>query len=146
MCSSDLLTPGITFPEVVSRIEIKKDGVISVTEPPDPTNPKAVQNPPTNVGNIMLHTFSPECQFVPCGDNVFVLNRKQHRGSLACMPGLHGTGVLRQGYLEDSNVDPQHEFETLQKLQEQAHVLEQAANLLKLPNGRMSDQTKPLVK
>jgi flagellar basal body rod protein FlgG len=61
-------------------------------------------------------------------------------------PGLEGRGVLRQGYLEDSNVDPQLEFETLQKLQEQANVLEQAAHLLKITNGPMSDQTKPLLK
>jgi flagellar basal-body rod protein FlgG len=137
-----ILMPGVDFPEVVSRIEIKKDGSIFVTEPPDPSDPKPVHNPPTNVGNVMLHTFSPECQFVPCGDNVFVVSRKEKRNWVS-RPGLGGTGILRQGWLEESNVDRQQEFESLQKLQEHAHVLEHAAHLLTLTDGPISDRTKP---
>jgi hypothetical protein len=42
--------------------------------------------------------------------------------------------------------DPQQEFETLQKLQEQANFLEQAARLLKATNGPTSGQSKAPVK
>jgi flagellar basal body rod protein FlgG len=50
---------------------------------------------------------------------------------------------LRQGYIEESNVDPQQEFETLQQLQEHTRVLEQAAQLLQLTDGPLREQAKP---
>ena len=141
-----ILMPRASFPDDATKIEITKDGVIWVNEAQDDADAKtgAIR---TNIGNMQLHTFPTETDFVPCGDDVFMVKvTGRYQPGLIGTPGMSPRGVLRQGYLEDSNVDPQQEFETLQKLQEQAHVLEQAAQLLKFPNGPMSDQTKPLLK
>jgi len=45
-------------------------------------------------------------------------------------PGTNGHGFLRQGCLEDSNVDVRQELEELARLAAQAQALEQAARLL----------------
>jgi flagellar basal body rod protein FlgG len=49
-------------------------------------------------------------------------------------PGFSGHGFLRQGCLEESNVDVKHEFEDLARLSAQLQTLEQAARLLQ-PGG-----------
>ncbi len=141
-----ILCPSLSIAEDAFDIKIAADGNVSLLEPPDAPDDQKAQSR-FNVGNIQLHTFPPESEFVPCGDNVFLVHCKgRYQGGLIGTPGMSGRGVLRQGYLEDSNVDPQQEFETLQKLQEQARVLEQAAQLLKLTDGRLSDGAKPSVK
>jgi flagellar basal-body rod protein FlgG len=143
-----ILCPSLTIAEDAFDIKIAADGDVSLLEPPDGRDAKNAQSR-FHIGNIQLHTFPTDSEFIPCGDNVFVVKRKgqyQGGGGLIGTPGMSPRGVLRQGYLEDSNVDPQQEFETLQKLQEQANVLEQAAQLLKVTNGPTSDRTKPLLK
>jgi flagellar basal body rod protein FlgG len=120
--------------------------VIWATEPPDTTDPNAGINR-TNIGNIQLHTFAPDCEFVRCGDNVFVVTRNgRYPGALIGAPGMSRRGVLRQGCLEESNVDRQQEFENLQKLEQQARVLEEAAPLLRFTQSPDGNRTMPLVK
>ncbi len=141
-----ILCPSLSIAEDAFDIKIGADGFVSLLEPPDGPDDKNAQSR-INIGNIQLTTFTKDSEFIPCGDNVFVVKRKgRYQGGLVGTPGMCGRGVLRQGYLEDSNVDPQQEIETLQKPQEQAHVLEQAVHLLELPNGPMSDRAKPLLK
>ena len=49
-------------------------------------------------------------------------------------PGVSGHGFIRQGCLEESNVDVKHELEDLARLAAQLQALEQAARLLQ-PGG-----------
>ena len=134
-----VLTPRVTIPDDAGDIKITNDGVISLLEAGYTTR--------TQIGNIQLHTFAEDCELVPCGDNVVELKfKRQHGSNWIGNPGMNGNGVLRQGCLEDSNVDPQQEFETLQKLQEQAHVLEQAAQLLRFTQSPDGSRTTPPAK
>ena len=45
-------------------------------------------------------------------------------------PGTNGHGFVRQGCLEDSNVDLKQEVEALARLAEQAQMLQQAGRLM----------------
>jgi flagellar basal-body rod protein FlgG len=137
-----ILSPRLEIPERVSNIEITTDGRVRVTEPGESADGNPRQDR-TDVGGIFLNSLPPDCEFTPCGDNVYLAKLKKHQGISAGMPGQSGWGELRQGYIEGSNVDPQQEFETLQKLQEHTRVLEQAAQLLQLTDGPLREQAKP---
>ncbi len=139
-----LFQPALLFPERISKIEITTDGIVRVTEPEESRDGKTRLDQ-FNIGNIQLCSLPPDCEFIPCGDNVYFARTKKHYFS-AAMPGYAGYGVLRQGFIEESNVDPQHEFETLQKLQEQTHLLQQAAQLLQVKNGPVREQAEPQAK
>jgi flagellar basal-body rod protein FlgG len=139
-----LQTP-LSFSERVSNIEITTDGIVRVTEPEESRDGKTRLDQ-FNIGNIQLHWLPPDCDLTPCGDNVYLVKREKHRNIWIGTPGQAGYGELRQGYIEESNVDPQQEFETLQKLQEQKNILERAAQLLQLTNGPLREQAKSQVK
>jgi flagellar basal-body rod protein FlgG len=140
-----IVVPSLRFPEPMSNVEITTDGIVWVTEPSESADGKSKEDR-INIGTICLNSLPPNCEFTPCGDNVYLAKLKKHQGIRASMPGHAGYGELRQGYIEESNVDPQQEFETLRKLQGQAHVLEHAAQLLQLTNGSSSEPAKPQAK
>jgi flagellar basal-body rod protein FlgG len=140
-----ILISGIDIPEGASNVEITTDGIVWVTEPSESADGKSKEDR-INIGTICLNSLPPNCEITPCGDNVYLAKLKKHQGIGASMPGHAGYGELRQGYIEESNVDPQQEFETLRKLQGQAHVLEHAAQLLQLTNGSSSEPAKPQAK
>jgi flagellar basal-body rod protein FlgG len=129
-----LLCPIATVPKGAYKIEFGTDGLIWVTEPQESADPKAGEDR-TNIGTLSLCSFPPDCTFTPCGDNVFLPKFNKHDGPYVGMPEHWGRGKLRQGCLEESNVDPQQELEDLQKLQQHALILEQAAHLLHLGDG-----------
>ncbi len=140
-----IVVPSLRLPEPMSNVEITTDGIVWVMEPSESADGKSKEDR-INIGTIYLNSLPPNCEFTPCGDNVYLAKLKKHQGIGAAMPGHAGYGELRQGSIEESNVDPQQEFETLQKLQEQAHVLEHAAQLLQLTNGPTREQGKPQAK
>lgn len=116
-----LLCPITTVRRGASKIDITSDGVEYVS----------VEDQRIQVGTLQLHSLCTDWALIPCGDAVFLVRYNGERLSgLIGMPGIEGLGELRQGSLEDSNVDPQEELEELQKLRRQADALEQAARLL----------------
>ncbi len=111
MASSDIgraLLPSLTIPPSATQITISGDGQVSVLEPPN-TNP-------TPIGNIQLAKFINPQGLIKLGQNLY----QQCDGSGAAQvqnPGLNGNGLLKQGYLETSNVDPTTELVSLIKTQ-----------------------------
>jgi flagellar basal-body rod protein FlgG len=126
-----ILVPSIRVPEGASDIEIGTEGAISVAGPRGATESKNDAYR-ISIGTLLLVSLRPDCTFTPCGDNVFLAGVTKHDGFAGATPGYAGFGEVRQGCFEESNVDPQQEFEDLQKLQQHAHILERAANLLHL--------------
>jgi flagellar basal-body rod protein FlgG len=140
-----IVIPSLGIPERASNFEITTDGRVRFTEPAESTNGKPREDL-VDVGGIALNSLPLGCEVTPCGDNVYLAHLKKHQGIGGGMPGQAGYGELRQGYIEESNVDPQQEFETLQKLQEQTRVLEHAAQLLQLTSGPLREPVKPQAK
>jgi flagellar basal-body rod protein FlgG len=107
MTSADVgyvLQPNLSIPPQATQITITGDGVVSVLEPPN-TNP-------STVGNIQTVTFINPQGLVQLGQNLY----QQSAGSgspLIGAPGLEGRGLLKQGYLEASNVEPVTELVNL---------------------------------
>jgi flagellar basal-body rod protein FlgG len=136
-----ILTPRLQTPRGVTKIDISADGLVFVTEPGRAADPKDGDNR-TNIGTFDLNSFPPDCTFTPCGDGVFLVRwgDKRH-GVDVSTPGNGGFGVLRQGCLEESNVDPQQELEDLQKIERHAQILEQAARLLHPQNSSNAGST-----
>jgi flagellar basal-body rod protein FlgG len=116
-----LLIPITHVPDGATKIKITSGGVEYAT-----VNDREVQ-----IGMRSLHSLLTDCNLTPCGDSVFLVryNGERNADSIGD-PGIYGRGELRQGCLEESNVDPQQELDDLQKLQQHADALEQAARLL----------------
>jgi flagellar basal-body rod protein FlgG len=67
---------------------------------------------PQTVGQINLATFINESGLEAIGDNLF-LETPASGQATASTPGSTGFGILRQGYLEVSNVNPVSEITSL---------------------------------
>ena len=95
------LQPGITIPEDALSITIGKDGVISVSQPGNPT--------PTEVGTVQLSDFVNPAGLQPIGQNLF-LETAASGSPQTGTAGLNGLGTLAQGSLETSNVNTVEEL------------------------------------
>jgi flagellar basal-body rod protein FlgG len=104
LASADLgrpLQPAISIPPGATQITISGDGVVSVLEPPN-TNP-------TNIGQIQTATFVNPQGLIQMGQNLY--QQSDATGSPQTgAPGQEARGLLQQGYLEASNVDPTTEL------------------------------------
>jgi len=89
------LDPQITFPSGVTQISISEDGVVNAV-PPGETSP-------TTYGQITLATFINPAGLSPLGNNLYAANTTSG-DAVDSNPGLNGTGNVRQGMLETSNV------------------------------------------
>ena len=137
-----VLTPPLTIPKRASNVEIMTDGRVRVTVTGKSKDDKPREDQ-LYVGVITLFfPFLPDCEFTPCGDNVFVAHLKKHQGIGQGMPGQSGYGELRQGCIEESNVVPQQELESLQKLQKQTLALKTQVQLLQPTTGSLGGSTK----
>jgi len=104
------LEPPITIPEGVSRdgIAISADGIVSVLEPGETEI--------SEIGTIQLSTFPNPAGLRQIGENLYVPSTASGDASEG-NPGQDGRGMLRQGFLEGSNVDPVTELVNLIKTQ-----------------------------
>lgn len=90
------LDPAITLPSNVSDIDINRSGEVFAFTPD--------QEVPTLAGRLQLATFINEAGLEALGDNMF-------RETLASgqafngLPDEEGVGIIRQGYVENSNVN-----------------------------------------
>jgi flagellar basal-body rod protein FlgG len=102
------LDPSITLPKSTTQINISADGVITALV--------AGKTQPTQVGTLQLTNF-----INPQGLNQLGGGLYQETDSsgppVTGTPGTNGTGMIQQGYLEESNVDPVKELVTLIKTQ-----------------------------
>jgi flagellar basal-body rod protein FlgG len=90
------LDPGIVVPERTQNIEISEDGVVMAYVEDDPE--------PVELGRLTLATFINEAGLRPMGNNLLEATVASGE-ELQANPGEAGIGLIRQGYLENSNVN-----------------------------------------
>jgi flagellar basal-body rod protein FlgG len=88
--------PGVVVPERTQSIEISEQGVIMAYVENDPE--------PVELGRLTLATFINEAGLRPMGNNL-LQGTVAAGDELPANPGDPGIGVIRQGYLENSNVN-----------------------------------------
>jgi flagellar basal-body rod protein FlgG len=95
------LSPAITIPADALSITISRDGIVSVSQPGNPT--------PAEVGNIQLATFVNPGGLQSVGENLFVETASSGTPT-PNTPGSNGAGLLNQGMVETSNVNVAEEL------------------------------------
>lgn len=98
------LVPDITIPDDARSLSISADGEIYAYFN-DRTEPELL-------GQITLASFSNAKGLEAIGSNLF-LESSASGPALVATPGTDGLGTLRQGYLENSSVDPVREVTEL---------------------------------
>jgi flagellar basal-body rod protein FlgG len=112
-----LLEPNIQVPNDTVDISISGDGVVSVRT--------QSSNELQNVGQIQLARFINPEGMLQLGENLYQATDASGT-SLISNPGLDGTGLVRQGYLEASNVEPVQELVDMIKAQRSIELNSQA--------------------
>ncbi|AUM74557.1 flagellar basal-body rod protein FlgG [Paracoccus jeotgali] len=102
------VAPGITIPEETRSISINAAGEVYAYF--------GDQVEPEMLGQLTLAGFSNEKGLEAIGSNLF-LETNASGAAMVATPGQEGLGTLRQGYLEDSSVDPVREITELIKAQ-----------------------------
>ena len=102
------LAPGITIPAEARSISISATGEVNAFFDG--------RVEPENLGQITLAGFVNEKGLEATGSNLFVETTASGAPTIG-LPGEQGLGTLRQGYLEDSAVDPVREISELIKAQ-----------------------------
>lgn len=102
------MIPDITIPEDATAVQISIDGVVSVALPG--------QVDPEIIGTIELATFINPAGLRMLGENLYVPSAASGDPAVGD-PGQNGRGLLRQGFLEGSNVEPVTEMVNLIRTQ-----------------------------
>ena len=95
---------GITVPQGATSISISESGVVSATLAGNPQ--------PQQLGQLAMSSFINSAGLEPVGQNMY----KESAASGAPQqgqPGTNGLGVMRQGFLETSNVNVVEELVTM---------------------------------
>lgn len=98
------LQPNITIPQTALSVTIGNDGTVTMTEAGNPN--------PVQLGTIQVATFINPGGLYSMGDNLF-LETASSGAPTPNTPGLNGAGVLKQYYVETSNVDVAEELVTM---------------------------------
>jgi flagellar basal-body rod protein FlgG len=98
------VAPQITVPSDARSISINAEGEVYATFADSPT--------PELLGQFTLSGFTNPKGLEAIGSNLYV-ETEASGPALVSTPGLDGLGTLRQGYLEDSTVDPVKEVTDL---------------------------------
>lgn len=96
-----LLSPTITVPNDAVNITISQSGVVSATIPG--------QTQPQQIGQLTIAMFPNDAGLESLGGNLFRQTNASGQPVVG-VPGDPGFGVVAQGYLESSNVDPVKEL------------------------------------
>ncbi len=92
-----LIQPQVTIPQEALSVSIGSDGTISVTT-------AGANGTTTIIGQLNLVRFPNEAGLSSDGRNLY--EQTQSSGApIIATPGLNGTGLIQQGFLERSNVD-----------------------------------------
>jgi flagellar basal-body rod protein FlgG len=92
-----LLSPQVTIPQEATTISIGVDGSMQAIDPSKP-------NSPVSLGQLTLIRFPNPSGLSAEGRNLYA-ETPASGAAVVATPGLSGTGLLRQGFLERSNVD-----------------------------------------
>ena len=98
-----LIEPAITLPSEVTSFSVGVDGTVTVTTAG--AGPEA----PQQIGNLELANFVNPQGLQAIGQNLFVETAASGAATVAT-PGTEGTGILKQGVLETSNVNAVEEL------------------------------------
>ncbi|MEO1239782.1 MAG: flagellar basal-body rod protein FlgG [Pseudomonadota bacterium] len=98
------VTPGITIPDDARSIEINANGEVYAFF--------VDQVQPTLLGQFTLSNFSNPRGLEAIGSNLFIETAASGQ-PLVATPGEDGLGTIRQGYVEESSVDPVAEITDL---------------------------------
>lgn len=98
------IVPAITVPDDARSVTINADGEVYATF--------IENNNPQLIGQLTLANFSNEKGLEAIGSNLY-LETNASGNALPGAPGTDGRGTFRQGYLEDSSVDPVREITEL---------------------------------
>jgi flagellar basal-body rod protein FlgG len=110
-----LLTPHIHVPDDTLDISIDPEGRVSVRTAGAPDTS-------TQLGRIQLHRFPNASALEPVGDNL--LQPSANTGAvLTANPGEGGVGLLKQGFIERSNVQMLNELVNIQVIERQLTTL-----------------------
>ncbi len=99
-----VVQPGITIPQGTIDVTISKTGEVQVKVAADPA--------PQTVGQIQLATFINAAGLAARGDTLCLATSASGRANLA-NPGEPGFGMVTQGFVEASNVNPVEEITAL---------------------------------
>ena len=95
---------GITIPPGTTAVSISADGAVSALLPGNPA--------PQPMGQLAMSSFINPAGLEPIGQNLFkesAASGQPQEGT----PGTNGLGVIKQGYLETSNVNVVQELVTM---------------------------------
>jgi flagellar basal-body rod protein FlgG len=115
-----ILTPPTTIPKDSAEIEIDAEGIVRAWDPQHHSLEK--------IGSIQTASFEAPAALV-AGDGTFFLKPAEIAAKMQ-PPHADGRSVIRQGCLEESNVDVKHELDELSRIAAQLQTLEQASRLL----------------
>lgn len=90
------IDPGLVVPENTVQLEVSEQGIVSAYVENDPV--------PVELGQITLTTFINEAGLRPLGNNMMA-ETNASGDPIQAVPGDPGVGMIRQGYLENSNVN-----------------------------------------
>ena len=99
-----LVTPTITIPPTATSVTVSQTGMVTATIPGQTT--------PQQVGQLTTANFINEAGLEALGSNLFQQTAASGQPTTG-VPGDTAFGVLQQGYLEASNVDPVSEITNL---------------------------------
>lgn len=99
-----LLSPAITIPVNATNIVISQSGQVSVTIPGQTT--------PQTLGQITIANFVNDAGLMPLGGNLYQQTAASGSPTVG-VPGDTAFGLIQQGYVEASNVDPVMEITNL---------------------------------
>ncbi len=88
--------PAITIPANALNVAVGQDGTVSVTVPGSAA--------PQTIGTLQLANFINPAGLAAHGQNIYLESAASGTPQTSA-PGLNGTGVLNQGYVETSNVN-----------------------------------------
>ncbi|TWT73530.1 Flagellar basal-body rod protein FlgG [Posidoniimonas polymericola] len=92
------MNPNINIPAEAIDVVVSNDGTVQYSTAGSPTLSTA--------GNITLTTFINPDGLIKLGDNLFKASDASGNAQSGLTPGQQGVGILRQGSLEASNVEP----------------------------------------
>lgn len=98
------VSPGITIPPDAVDVSINEQGQVQVTS--------AGEVEPQEVGQLELITFPNDAGLEGLGGNLYLETPASGQAVIGA-PGDAGFGTLRQGFLENSNVNPVQEITAL---------------------------------